>query len=300
MNFSKALMASLALLIVIIITSFTLEEGELNNSKTTQQEALSSNQNQNEFSANGVSREQEQRPKNKQHAKDSIKVNESSITIKQIFQADNPPNNISVPSVKENESAQHNSVTLEIAREAANIKDWELFLEVSKKIKEMPEYVHPMTLTMAIRENAPQHVFEALLARGEAFLPQHLTRTAIGNKLELLKRLIPLGLNVHAELPNGDNVINILMKSLSSPQVFEFLLQQNVAIRPGSNGKDPLLAALDASLSNNKAVFYVSKLIENGVQPNAEHYSLVTRIKESNPKAYNLIESNIPELLEAP
>lgn len=300
MNFSRAFGATIAFLL-IIITSSTLIDNNSGKLITTQQEELPSEKEQAESSTSKVSKQQEleKKPQDKRHSTIFVKEEQPLTTNNQKSQSNDSSDNISAANVKENERAEQENVTLEIARDAANNKDWALFLEVSKKIKTMPEYVQPMTLTMAIREEAPQHVFETLLTRGESFLPQHLTRIAISNKLVLLKRLIPLGLNIHAELPNGDNAINVLMKTLASPQTFEFLLQQNVAIQPGANGKDPLLVALEASLSNNRAIFYAAKLVENGAQPGAVHYSLVAQIKESNPKAYNLIKNNIPELLES-
>lgn len=198
------------------------------------------------------------------------------------------------------EEQLQNRIALEITREAASNKDWELFLEASQKVQEMPDYLHPMTLTTAIREEAPQHVFEALLARGERFLPQHLTRIVIANKVDLLKRLIPLGLDIHAELPNGDNAINVLLRTMSSRQAFLFLLKNNVAIRPGANGKDPLLFALEKARKENEAIYYVFRLVHHGAQLNSSHYLVVSEIKDMNPQAFDLIKRNIPELLENP
>lgn len=187
---------------------------------------------------------------------------------------------------------------LDIARKASRSGDWELFLEAARKVREMPDYLHPMTLTAAIKENAPVSVFRTLIDEGEVFLPQHLTRISIEDNLPLLRELMPLGLNIHMELPNGDNAIHALLRTFNSLKTFEFLLQNNVVIKPSAKGIKPLEVALIGAQERLDAASHVVLLVKHGAVIDTEQLQLTHELASLNPQSYALIKANAPELIQ--
>lgn len=186
---------------------------------------------------------------------------------------------------------------LKINRQAARRGDWVLFLESARRIREMPEHLRPTTLTAAIRENAPIHVFKALLDEGETFLPEHAIRIALENNLALLKQLIPLGLDIYITAPNGDNLLHTVLRTFNSLETFEFLLQNNVGIQPTVRGKKPLMIALEGAKLHTIAATHAALLVKHGADIEPGYLDFVHELAQSNPDAYAIIENTAPELI---
>ena len=182
-------------------------------------------------------------------------------------------------------------------REVASQKDWDKFLEIANDVLSMPDYLRDSALIAAIRDKAPKSVFESLLARGAQFQSHHLMRVVMMDDLPLLNMLISLGLDIHMTDYDGENAVNVLVSSLTSRKIFDFLLVNNVAIKTGSDGIPLLTKALDEAVTRKEAVYYAYKLIQYGAEITAVDRELVEKIRNENQAAFNLIQRNIPELI---
>lgn len=185
-------------------------------------------------------------------------------------------------------------------RESAASQNWDLFMENARIAQSFPDFLKSTALTTAIARDAPQQVFEQLTAMGYVFEAHHSTRVANKNSIQLLERLIPLGLDIHASTAKGDNAVNTLLNTLASRKVFNYLLAHNVVVKPGSDGKNLLTKTLAKAASNKEAVFYLYKLVKQGEKVQPSHIEQAKALQATNPGAFALITRNVPELLEAP
>jgi|GEM_PF-2593590 len=186
--------------------------------------------------------------------------------------------------------------------EYASQRDWQAFLAIAQTLLTEGDRDSRFTITDAIREKAPDWVFKALLNSGAQFDSAHLFRVIRMEDLAFTQRLVALGLDIHAQSHNGENAINALAKLPYKTATLEYLLQQNVAIitpRTGTpqNGKSPVTEALTKALKYESPVLFAAKLLQYGAHPSAEDYALVENLKQQNPKAYQLVQVHIPELI---
>ena len=200
-------------------------------------------------------------------------------------------------NIRGNDEAKIRLENYKLLTQAAKEKDWEKFLELSQQTMSEAEYSRNSTLIAAIRDKAPKSVFESLLARGAQFQPSHLMRVVTMGDLPLLNMLISLGLDIHMTDYDGENAVNVLVSSLTSRKIFDFLLVNNVAIQTGNDGIPLLTKALDKAVTRKEAVYYAYKLIQYGAEITAVDRELVEKIRNENQAAFNLIQRNIPELI---
>ena len=179
----------------------------------------------------------------------------------------------------------------------ASAKNWEQFLELAEQVMADSDYAKHSTLTTAIADKAPKYVFEQLLGQGAVFNAPHIIRVVSLDDIHFLKMLISLGLDIHMSSSSGENAINSLVNTLASNQNFRFLLENNVAIKTGSDGIPLLTKALDKAVTRKEAVYYAYKLIQYGAEITAVDRELVEKIRNENQAAFNLIQRNIPELI---
>lgn len=179
----------------------------------------------------------------------------------------------------------------------ASEKNWEAFLEISEPRLSKQNYETASVLIAAIRNKAPNWVFRALLNGGAKFEYTHTFRVIRMEDLAFTQRLVALGLDIHAQSHNGENAINALAELPYSTETLEYLLQQNVAIVMPQNSKSPVTVALTKAVKIDQAVLFAAKLLQYGANPSAEDYALVEELKQQNPKAYQLVQAHIPELI---
>lgn len=181
--------------------------------------------------------------------------------------------------------------------EYAKEQNWQEFLEIIKHFPFKKEMETDHALFTAIIWKAPNSVFNALLNSGAHFTHIHTNLVTGKNDLNYLKRLVALGLDIHAQSHNGENAINALAELPYSTETLEYLLQQNVAIVVPQNSKSPVTVALTKAVKTDQAVLFAAKLLQYGAPPSAEDYELVENLKRQNPKAYQLVKAHIPELI---
>ncbi|MBT0585320.1 hypothetical protein [Alteromonas oceanisediminis] len=179
---------------------------------------------------------------------------------------------------------------------AAKEGDWELFLDETVHLQTMSDYLLSASISSAIRHNAPLHVFEELISRGARFLPRHTMMLAMKNKVEMVEKLIPLGLSIHVRTASGDNALNALLVTFSARRMFDFLLYNGVEIQNGANIEDPLMKALKGAEINTEAAYYAYKLIQYKAQITTAHIKQFNNLNSINSKSYELLVRNVPEL----
>jgi len=182
--------------------------------------------------------------------------------------------------------------------EYAKEQNWQEFLEIIKHFPFKNEMEIDHALFTAIIWKAPNSVFNALLNSGAHFTHIHTNSVTGKNDLNYLKRLVALGLDIHAQSHNGENAINALAELPYSTETLEYLLQQNVAIVMPQNSKSPVTVALTKAVKIDQAVLFAAKLLQYGAHPSAEDFALVEELKQQNPKAYQLVQAHIPELIK--
>lgn len=180
--------------------------------------------------------------------------------------------------------------------QAASAGEWESFLEAEEKLEYENQESLNFALSQALLHGAPYEVIEELISRGAQFNTQSMTFLAINNRVELTKKLIPLGLDIHAVDTNGKNGISHTLIGFQSKEMFDFLLYSQVSIKPSSNGFDPLDMALKSLIVNDVGLYYVEKLVKHGARIEASHKQLLSQINEHNPSIYLYLRNNLPEI----
>ena len=194
---------------------------------------------------------------------------------------------------EQRERSAHRRQLVKFARE----QNWKGFIAVAKEFLARKKFNANFILSTAIHHKAPNWVFKTLFNYGAQFASTHVFRIAKMNDLSFLKRLVSVGLNIHLQIYNGGNVVNELVIEQSSLNNLEYLLQQNVPIVTPKNGKSPVTVALTKAVKIDQAVLFAAKLLQYGAHPSAEDYALVEELKLKNPKAYQLVQAHIPELI---
>ena len=151
-----------------------------------------------------------------------------------------------------------------------------------------------LALFQAILNNAPFTIIENLLSRGAIFLPNTAQMLALRNNVRLTKDLLPLGLDLHVVDQTGKNALSHTLISFQSREMFDFLLTNNVDVKPSPNGLDPLDMALQYSVYNAQGIYYVKQLIAHGSPIESSHIQLLAQIQELNPKNYEKIAKLLP------
>lgn len=200
-------------------------------------------------------------------------------------------------NTKRSEERKARLEKFKVLTQAAKEKDWDNFLELSEEVMAQSEYSKHSTLVAAIRDKAPKRVFERLRSRGAQFQPHHLMRVVMMDDLNFLKMLVSLGLDIHMTGRNGENGINSLVNSLASKENFNFLLVNNVEIKTGKDGTSPLTTALNRAIRSKDAVYYAYRLVQHGIPIGEADIELVKRLSKENKQSYDLIKSNLPELI---
>ena len=174
--------------------------------------------------------------------------------------------------------------------------DWTGMLEVLDELNKVPVELLAEALKQAIEFNAPVHVFEDLIYRGAIFDHSHLYQLVRNNNVALTQSLVPLGLDIHMEDPDGANGIHMVFTKLPNKEMFGYLVDSKLNLTKKVNGQDPLAKLLgimlaidqDDSTSLTQAQNYIlaqsygKRLTDEGVQLEPEHHELLRQIVIAN------------------
>ncbi|WDE05854.1 hypothetical protein SG34_002655 [Thalassomonas viridans] len=178
--------------------------------------------------------------------------------------------------------------------ESAQQADWESFNSTVDFLESEDGSILSMALFQAVLNNAPLTIIENLLHRGAIFFPNTAQMLALRNNVKLTKALLPLGLDLHAVDLSGKNSLSHTLVSFQSKEMFDFLLANNVDVKPSPNGLDPLDMALQYTLNNAQGVYYVKQLLAYGAPVESSHMQLFSQIQKQNPYNYEKIAVFIP------
>ncbi|NQY35562.1 MAG: hypothetical protein HRT37_11435 [Alteromonadaceae bacterium] len=180
---------------------------------------------------------------------------------------------------------------------SAKEKDWDKFKESVNWLDNIDSSMLNLALLQAVKYDAPFTLIENLLARGAVLTPQITQILALFNNITLAKKLLPFGLDLYTLDPSGQNAISQTLITLHSKEMFDFLLTQNVNVKPSPQGIDPLAQSLNHILNNKHiAVYYIEQLIRYGAPIENSHRQLLEKLKLKNPSAYIALQRVLPEL----
>ena len=142
-----------------------------------------------------------------------------------------------------------------------------------------------LALSNAIQKNAPFYIIKELINRG-AVLPENIIFIlAITGNLQLLKKLVPLGLNFHYKDEKNRNGLYYVILHNSPLEMLDYLLNNNVSITPEIDLLEVLLSK-DYSI---RTVNHFQKLVNYGHKITPIHLTIHKRLKMSNNQLYNAL-----------
>ena len=195
-------------------------------------------------------------------------------------------------------------------QELAKTGQWSDFIQSIDSLDAVDEESLNTAIKLAIQFNAPIWVFEDLLFRGAVFNHEHLFQLVRNSQLALLESLVPLGLDIHIQAPNGSNAIHLIMDMMSDTEMFFYMINHRVNVKSKVSGIDPLTKALTrvkSTFDPNQAIEYQSSkfnmatlvcsdLVMAGAQIEAAHLDLMREIKGLSEKTYDYIVYNAEAL----
>lgn len=178
-------------------------------------------------------------------------------------------------------------------RTAAKEGDWPTYLGIIDDLIQDPTLSAPMlsrSLGVAIQNDAPLWVFQDLLERGAIFNWLHMSLLASGNKVNLIRELENMGLDINITSPKGANGIYSAMQFFNAYQAFEYLLIRGVSTDNLVAGLDYLEYALKGAETSNNACIFVIGILEFGsLNVNSSHFAMFDGLKVINRKNYDCI-----------
>ena len=191
-----------------------------------------------------------------------------------------------------------------------NNGNWE---DALKKYPRLSSY-YPVdeTLAMYIWSDAPVDVIINFIDLGMHLSPQAIEVIA-RRDIATIEALIPHGLDIHAVFENSYNILTA--DSFISKPVFDFMLENGVDTNPIPGGIDALDRALltmneyaeaigELPVTENmvdtgktgEALYFVSRLIEHGVEINQSHLEILSEIESNSDVLHQVVVRKNPEL----
>lgn len=185
---------------------------------------------------------------------------------------------------------------------AASIaKQWDKAIELAQELQATVgesdnEYLQIM-LFQAIQGDAPWSVISGLLNKGAKLEDEIVIFLVISNNVNLAKRLIERGLHIHFVDDKGRNALTYTVMSEYTKEMFYFLLNQGIEVKPSATGLDSLDLALQSIGKFDEAVNYVVSLLKNLAPVEKSHLQQLSLLAISNPVEFALIISKQPQLM---
>jgi len=170
--------------------------------------------------------------------------------------------------------------------ESAKSKNWNEFYSALDFLDLLDQESLNLALFQASLNNAPINILQDLLSRGALFSPEIINLLAMQNKLTLIKKLIPLGLNLYTTDKDGRSAIYYTLLNFNSKETFDYLISQNVNTQSIQEKLDPLDKALEYTIKNYSGIHYIDALIADGAQIQKSHKQYLEQIKLNNYPAY--------------
>lgn len=177
---------------------------------------------------------------------------------------------------------------------AASDKNWRAFDETLASLEHIDQNMLNLALLKAISSNAPFEIISSLLNNGAQFSAGIINTLALKNNVALTRKLIPLGMDLHALDRLGRNAINYTLLSFQSKEMFDFLISHGVSIKTNSEEPDALAMALSHTI-NYDATYYIQRLIDYGSPIESDHIQLLQEISKTNKPIYEQLKVNAPE-----
>lgn len=184
-------------------------------------------------------------------------------------------------------------------RNAAKEGRWEDFIAAVESIIQQTNYDIKMSrsLGQAIDNDAPFWVYEKLVEQGQRFDYVHTLHLARSNKLQLIKDLQRLGLDIHAVAPDGENAVYASMFVFRAKDTLDYLILNGVNAQSSVNGVDALEFALEGAIKNARACHFVVELINTAnVTVLPKHNALLNQVEQHNDAAYQCITAATGEI----
>ncbi len=163
--------------------------------------------------------------------------------------------------------------------QAKNSGNWENYLLDTDEMVEQTGLgeMYNIALMMAIQSNSPISVIDDLLERGATIPENAIFTLAMNSNLELTKKLIPRGLNIHYKSQQQRNALYYASTLNASIEMFDFLLNNGVSVTKAGDLLDVLLAK---QISNT--AYYSKQLVARGYQITKKHKNAYEKLKVTN------------------
>ena len=185
---------------------------------------------------------------------------------------------------------------MEILLMASMKGEWDKFSKAVNSLDGTEEGMLDFSLFNAIVNDAPFNLINDLLNRGANLVPSIAPMLALKNNLPLMKKLVPYGLDLHGIDEQGKNALNHSLVHIGNKAMFDYLLVNNVSVKPSVRAVDPLDQALGHLQTQNDAIYYVDKLVSYGAPIEISHQQSQDIIKSKNPEGYFPLQEQIPGL----
>ncbi len=188
---------------------------------------------------------------------------------------------------------------LEDFRKLVARREWKKALDMAKAAK-LDDPDKGKIYFRTLMEQAAQHAnittLKQIIAAGGKLPDGMIAQLAATGDLERTRTLQPLGLNFSFIDGFGRNAISFAMMPPGHYDMIEFLLDQDVSVKPTSKGLDPLDYALKFVNHDKRYQGLIRLLIDNGAPVEKSHRQKIQLLKFSNPELYNELVLHIPEL----
>lgn len=227
---------------------------------------------------------------------------EDTFSEKQSFEKkilDEIDNNMASTKLAINESEEKRKIAEAITEtyQAAKDGDWDNYIENAENLARLtPEYLNAALLN-AVMHNAPLNIIESLINRGAVLSAETVLLLSVRNNITLTKQLVPLGLDLHGKDKSDKNGITYTLMTSPKKEMFDYLIEHNVTVKPNAEGNDPLDLALLLFLKNGSLmIYYVERLINFNAPIGSSHREIVNQIRLENIDGYHQLQTSVPEL----
>mgnify|MGYP000654265256 CR=1 FL=1 len=175
--------------------------------------------------------------------------------------------------------------------------DWDKFIEAVNWFEINEPSVIQVALHQAIVNSADFEIITDLLDKGGEISSETAPLITTTNNLDLIKKLVPLGLDLHGIDSKGKNSLDHAMTMLPDREVFDYLLANNVSVKHDNQMMDALDKALNHAMYSQDAIYFVERLVKHGAPIELSHRQILEKIHNESPKIYQSLQERVPELL---
>ncbi|NQY65325.1 MAG: hypothetical protein HRT38_16715 [Alteromonadaceae bacterium] len=151
-----------------------------------------------------------------------------------------------------------------------------------------------LQLILALQQNRPYEELLPLLRNGAILPDMAVIILTINENLDLINHLKPHGLNIYAKDPKGDNALHYAVRMNNINTVFDYLINNGVDI---TQGADLLSDAIKAINTQGNTLYYITKLVNNGLELTLTHEELLKTLSPVNKIKYKQVSNFIAEQL---